>query len=270
MEREETAESLERTSERPGFEDLVRLMERLRAPGGCPWDREQTFASLRRFVIEEAYEVVDAIDRGDRRELADELGDHLLQVVFLSQLGAEEGSFTIDDTIAAIHDKLVRRHPHVFGNVEATSADAVLRNWEQMKKEEKQAEGKVFFSGIPAGLPALMKAQRVSEKASRIGFDWSSVDGVIEKIREELGEVEEAIADRSGVEEELGDILFAVVNLARKLGFDAENTLQDANRKFIGRFEFIEKASVEAGRELESYAADELEKLWKEAKRRER
>ncbi|MBW3565795.1 MAG: nucleoside triphosphate pyrophosphohydrolase [Acidobacteria bacterium] len=255
---------------RPSFEDLVSLMQRLRGPGGCPWDREQTFESLRRFVIEEAYEVVDAIDGGERAELADELGDHLLQVVFLAQLGAEEGTFTIDDAIAAIHDKLVRRHPHVFGDVEAPDADAVLRNWEQMKKDEKKNAGKVFFSGIPSGLPALMKAQRVGEKASRIGFDWSSSEGVVGKIREELSEMEAAMAGDGDPRHELGDLLFAVVNLARRLGFDAENALQDATGRFMRRFEHIERSADASARALESYSLDELEALWTEAKNLER
>lgn len=257
-------------TEKPSFEDLVMLMRRLRGPSGCPWDREQTFESLRRFVIEEAYEVIDAIDGGDRAELADELGDHLLQVVFLAQLGAEEETFTIDDAIAAIYDKLVRRHPHVFGDVDAPDADAVLRNWEQMKKDEKKIAGKVFFSGIPSGLPALMKAQRVGEKASRIGFDWSSSEGVVGKIREELSELEAAMAGDGDPRHELGDLLFAVVNLARQLDFDAENALQDATSRFMRRFEHIERSADASARALESYSLDELEALWAEAKNLER
>lgn len=252
------------------FSDLVKLMERLRAPGGCPWDREQTYESLRRFVIEEAYEVVDAIDRGDRAELAEELGDHLLQAVFLAQLGREEGSFTIDDSIQAIHDKLVRRHPHVFGDVEAHDAETVLANWEKLKHAEKGEKEQSFFDGIPSGLPALMKANRITEKAARVGFDWSRADDVFAKIREEVDELEEAVGEKEPSErvtEELGDLLFSMANLARKLGVDAEHALQDANWKFIRRFEAMERVAKQESRGLEDRSLDELDALWEQIKR---
>lgn len=251
------------------FSDLVKLMERLRAPGGCPWDREQTYESLRRFVIEEAYEVVDAIDRNDRSELADELGDHLLQAVFLAQLGKEEGSFTIDDSIRAIHDKLVRRHPHVFGDVEANDAETVLANWEQLKYAEKAEKKQTFFEGIPGGLPGLMKANRITEKAARVGFDWSRAEDVFAKIREEVDELEQTIEGGEPAErvtEELGDLLFSMANLARKLGVDAEHALQDANAKFIRRFEAMEKIAGEEGRGLEDRSLAELDALWERVK----
>jgi tetrapyrrole methylase family protein / MazG family protein len=255
------------------FEDLVRLMERLRAPGGCPWDREQTYESLRRFVIEEAYEVVDAIDRGDRRELAEELGDHLLQAVFLAQLGREEGSFTIGDSIRAIHDKLVRRHPHVFGDVEAHDADTVLANWEKMKHAEKGERAQSFFEGIPSGLPALMKSVRITEKAARVGFDWKEAHDVFAKIREEIDELEQAI-DRDEpsqrISEELGDLFFSIGNLARKLGIDAEHALQDANWKFIRRFEAMEQIAKESGHALDDTSLEELDELWERVKGEER
>lgn len=252
------------------FSDLVKLMERLRAPGGCPWDREQTFETLRRFVIEEAYEVVDAIDRGDRAELAEELGDHLLQAVFLAQLGKEEGSFTIDDSIQAIHDKLVRRHPHVFGDVEANDAETVLANWEKLKYAEKSEKKQTFFDGIPSGLPALMKANRITEKAARVGFDWSRAEDVFAKIREEVSEMEEAVARDEAperVSEELGDLLFSMANLARKLGVDAEHALQDANWKFIRRFEAMERIAKDESRSLEDRSLEELDQLWERVKR---
>src|SRR5258706_8773942 len=206
------------------FDELVQLMTRLRGPDGCPWDRKQTLPSLKPFIIEEAYEVVDAIDREDRHALAEEVGDLLLEAVFVAELTREEGSFDIYDAVTAIHDKLVRRHPHVFGDVEANDAEQVLVNWEKLKNEERKAENKSVLSGVPQSLPALLRASRLTEKAARVGFDWRRTEDVFDKVDEELGELREAIrtADESHVHEELGDLLFTIANVARKLNVKSE------------------------------------------------
>ena len=254
------------------FEELVALMARLRAPGGCPWDREQTYASLKPFVIEESYEVIDAIDRDDRAALAEELGDFLLQAVFLAELGREEGSFTIDDAITAIHDKLVRRHPHVFGDVVASDAGQVLANWEKLKGEERREARKGTLSGVPAALPALLKASRLTEKAARVGFDWRRAEDVMGKVEEEVRELGAAVAvsDRANIAEEIGDLLFTIANVARKLEVNPEEALQATNRKFQRRFESMEDAAREAARGLDHYTLEELDALWDRAKELER
>src|SRR5215210_5826377 len=192
------------------FDDLVQLMTRLRGPNGCPWDRKQTLPDLKPYVIEEAYEVVDAIDRQDRAGLLEEVGDHLLEAVFIAEVTREEGTFDIYDSITAIHDKLVRRHPHVFGEVEAADAEVVLVNWEKLKNEERKAENKSVLSGVPAALPALLKASRLTEKAGRVGFDWRRTEDVFDKLDEEIAELREAVSggDASHVHEEIGDLLF--------------------------------------------------------------
>src|SRR3954451_20668605 len=194
------------------FDELVQLMQTLRGPNGCPWDRKQTLPSLKPFVIEESYEVVDAIDRDDRAALAEELGDFLLQAVFIAELTREEGSFDINDSITAIHDKLVRRHPHVFGEVEAGTAEEVLVNWEKLKNEERKAENKSVLAGVPQSLPALLRASRLTEKAARVGFDWRRTEDVFDKLEEEIGEVQAAIrsGDPQKIHDELGDLLFTV------------------------------------------------------------
>src|SRR5512144_1902638 len=204
------------------FPRLVELMQRLLAPNGCPWDREQSLETLRKYVLEEACEVIDAIDSGNRDALREELGDLLLQVVFQAELLRAEGSFAIDDVIEGLVHKLVTRHPHVFGDVKAETAHEVLTNWEKLKAKEKQGRG--ILAGVPRSLPALVRAQRIGEKVSRVGFDWPDERGSMEKVREELGELEHAIAsgDAKHQEEELGDVLFALVNLARHLEVDAE------------------------------------------------
>ena len=246
-------------------------MHRLRAPGGCPWDREQTIASLKPFVIEEAYEVVDAIDRNDLNDLRDELGDFLLQALFLSEVASESGAFDIYDAITAIHDKLVRRHPHVFGEVTADSAEAVLGNWEKLKSAERKEEGKGkgALSGVPISLPALLKASRLTEKAARVGFDWRRTEDIFEKLTEEHQELAAAVAsgDREEIEKEIGDLLFTVVNVARRLKVNPEEALQRTNRKFQSRFEFVEKRSSEKGVEVSVQTLEELDSLWNEAKR---
>lgn len=254
------------------FEDLVALMARLRAEGGCPWDREQTLESLKPFVIEEAYEVVDAIDRGDMNDLREEVGDHLLEAVFVSQIAAEEGHFTIDEAITAIHDKLVRRHPHVFSDVQAGTASEVLTNWEKQKNEERKLEDKSILSGVPASLPGMLKASRITEKAARVGFDWERMDDIFEKIDEEVAELREAIArnDRREIEHELGDLLFTIANIARRIEVNPEEAVQSANRRFRSRFEHVEKRLRQEGRDFSDSNLQEMEALWSEAKTVER
>jgi MazG family protein len=254
------------------FDELVHLMQTLRGPGGCPWDRKQTLPSLKPFVIEESYEVVDAIDRDDRAALAEELGDFLLQAVFIAELTREEGSFDIYDSITAIHDKLVRRHPHVFGDVVANDAEAVLVNWEKLKNEERKAESKSVLSGVPQSLPALLRAGRLTEKAARVGFDWRRTEDVFDKLNEEIAELHEAIAsgDESNIHDELGDLLFTIANIARKLNVNAEEALQSTNRKFTRRFESMESRVRESGRNVDDLTLEEMDGLWDEAKAAER
>jgi MazG family protein len=250
------------------FDQLVALMTTLRGPQGCPWDRKQTLQTLKPFVIEESYEVVDAIDRDDRDDLKEELGDFLLQAVFIAELTREEGSFDIYDSITAIHDKLVRRHPHVFGDVEAGDAEQVLVNWEKLKNEERKAENKSVLAGVPQSLPALLRASRLTEKAARVGFDWRRTEDVFEKIEEEIGEVHEAIAaaDERKIHDEIGDLLFTVANIARKLNVNAEEALQSSNRKFTRRFEAMERSVREKGQNLDQLTLEEMDALWDAAK----
>lgn len=259
--------------EKRTFDDLVTIMTRLRAPGGCPWDREQTFESLKPFVIEEAYEVVDAIDRDDRDGLVEELGDFLLQAVFLSEVAREEGSFDVYDAITAIHDKLVRRHPHVFGDVKADTAEQVLANWEKLKSAERKEEKKGgVLSGVPQSLPALLKASRLTEKAARVGFDWEQIDDIFAKIEEEVHELREAIRteSREEIENEFGDLLFTMANIARRMEINAEEALQSTNRKFKRRFEAIEDELDRRGQKFEELSLEQLDAMWNEVKQRER
>lgn len=253
------------------FYDLVSLMTRLRGPGGCPWDREQSYEDLKPYIIEEAYEVVGAIDRNDRAALREEIGDLLLQGVFLAEIARLEGSFDIDDSITAICDKLVHRHPHVFGDVQADTPDQVLSNWEKLKsaeRREKKSGG--ILSGVPRPLPGLLKATRLTEKAGRVGFDWKKPDDVLEKLEEELQELKAAANrnDPEAIEHEVGDILFTIANLARHLDVNAENALQKTNEKFIRRFESIEHALHDQGRTFEQTTIEELDALWNEAKKK--
>jgi tetrapyrrole methylase family protein/MazG family protein/ATP diphosphatase len=219
---------------------LVGVMRRLLGPGGCPWDREQTFETTRKYVIEEACEVIDAIDSGDRDALREELGDLVLQVVFLGELARKEKAFAIDDAIAGIVDKLVSRHPHVFGDMDAKTADEVLRNWERLKAREKKDRG--LLSGVPRSLPALVRAQNIGEKVRRVGFDWADARGSREKVAEEIGELDRAIesGDSAAIEEEMGDVLFALVNLSRHVKIDAELALRRTIDKFTARFAHVE------------------------------
>jgi tetrapyrrole methylase family protein / MazG family protein len=273
------------------FERLVALQARLRAPNGCPWDREQTHATLRTYLIEEAYEVLDAMNSGDDAKFANEMGDLLLQVVFHSQIATEEKRFSVADVIREVHEKMVRRHPHVFGEKRAKDAAEVLRNWEQIKAEERQGaeerhgareqegngaskkegERKSLLDGVPGGLPATMEGLQLTRKASRAGFDWDNAQGVFEKLSEETDELRYASEgnDALKVEEEMGDLLFAVVNLARFLQVDPEIALKSANAKFSRRFREMERLAAENGQGFAEVPRADKEKLWEVAKRAE-
>ena len=252
---------------------LVGLMQRLLAPDGCPWDREQTLETLVPYLVEETYEVVDALADGDVDDHREELGDLLLQIVFQSELRFGEGKFGIDDVARGIVGKLVRRHPHVFGDVVAKDADAVLANWAKLKAEEKAEKGKHgALHGVPKSAPALLRATRSGEKASAVGFDWPDAEGPRAKVDEELREFDEArrAGDRDEMQRELGDLLFATVNLARKLNLDAEQSLRDATDRFASRFGHLERTLAGQGRAVSDASAQEQDALWEEAKRAER
>jgi MazG family protein len=251
---------------------LVGLMQRLLAEGGCPWDREQTLETLVPYLVEETYEVVDAIADGEVADHREELGDLLLQIAFQSELRFAEGQFGIDDVARGIVAKLVRRHPHVFGDVVAKDAGAVLANWAKLKAVEKAEKGKHgALDGIPRSAPALLRATRAGEKAGAVGFDWPDADGPRAKIDEELGELDEArqAGDRAHMQRELGDALFALVNLGRKLGLDAEQALRDATDRFATRFRHVEIALAAEGRAVSDANPEEQERLWQSAKRAE-
>ncbi len=260
------------------FPRLVELMQRLLAPDGCPWDRKQTLPTLRKYVLEEACEVIDAIESGDRKELRDELGDLLLQIVFQAELGRAEKAFGPDDVIAAICDKLVRRHPHVFADVSVEDADEVLRNWEAIKAQERAAANqadKSMLSGVPRSLPALVRAQRIGEKVSRVGFDWPNATGSRAKVAEELRELDEAIdkGDQDAIEAEFGDVVFALVNLARHLHIDAEGGLRRTIDKFTTRFAHVEARVRDNHGGFPDTASggplplEQLDEYWEESKR---
>ncbi len=250
------------------WDDLIEIMARLRA--GCPWDREQTHRTLVPYLIEETYEVVEAIEGDDHDALCDELGDLLLQIVFHSQLAVETGAFSVRDVIDALANKMVRRHPHVFADAVIEDVDAQWRSWEELKAKEKTGLArKSRLDGIPKHLGALQRGQRMQEKAARVGFDWPSVDGVLDKLVEELSELSEARrapADDPHVREELGDVFFTLVNLARSLGIDAETAMRQANEKFHRRFAYMERRAADDGKSLKELKLDELEVLWNRAK----
>ena len=267
-----------------GIERLHSIMTRLRDPEkGCPWDREQTLATLKPCLLEETHELLAAMDRpDDKSNYVEELGDVLLQVMFQCVMAEQEGRFTFDDVANAISDKLVHRHPHVFGSVDAKDSATVLRNWEQIKQQEHRKEARhSALDGVPAALPGLLKAQRTQEKAARVGFDWKDADGPMEKIREETKELEAEIAAVRGdvgrippakqdrVREELGDLLFSVCNLARKLGVDAESSVAGATDKFAARFRAVEAAAKAKGRDMKDMTLAEMDELWDEAKARQ-
>jgi MazG family protein len=267
------------------FDDLVALMSRLRSAEGCPWDREQTYETLAPMLLEEAYEAFEAVEQaraGRPLELRDELGDLLFQIVFYAQVARERGEFTIDDVMEAIHSKMVRRHPHVFGDVTVRDNEELLRNWEAMKAEEKRAAGKdksasdaSLLDGVSRKAPALMEAHQLSTKAARVGFDWQRIEDIFDKLREEMDELKTAIknhaeseseSDKTHVREELGDLLFAVTNIARHLQVEPEAALKSTNRKFRRRFRHIEEKLSERGVEPGAATLEEMETLWQEAK----
>jgi MazG family protein len=252
-------------------EKLLAIMARLRGPDGCPWDREQTLKTLRPYVLEETYEVLEAMESGDSREHCEELGDLLLQIVFQARIAEEEGRFDFADVAEAISAKLVRRHPHVFGDARVKDAEGVMRQWVALKREEKAARGggKSVLEGVPREMPALARAERLTEKASRIGFDWPDPAGARAKVDEELRELDEAIrgGERERVEDELGDVLFAVANLARKLQLPPEEALRNAVKRFIARFEHVERELERRGVPHGTATLEEMDRLWEEAKR---
>jgi tetrapyrrole methylase family protein / MazG family protein len=255
------------------FDELVRIMHTLQAPGGCPWDREQTHESLKPYLIEEAYEAIEAIESGSDAHLAEELGDVLLQVVFHAEIAERDGRFTIDDVVRGINDKLKRRHPHVYGEATADTSGQVVKNWEEIKRREKRErkEGGSVLEGLPRSLPALIRARRIQEKVSRVGFDWSRTEEVLMKVEEELGELKEASRanDRAAIEEEIGDLLFAVANLARFVSLCPEDALRKTVDKFQRRFEYIERELPKRGKKLGEASLEEMDELWEEVKRTE-
>lgn len=291
------------------FERAVKIMARLRAPGGCPWDREQTFDSIKPYTLEEAYEVLEAIDNRDWEELKGELGDLLLQVLFYSEMAQEQGSFSIDDVLDRLSNKLVDRHPHVFGDVKAETSSDVLRNWEALKAEEKknrleagggkaakdENKAESVLSGVSSGIPALLEAYKLSSRAAHVGFDWPNIDGLFEKLHEETQELRENLKEfpapgpqpkgrgvagsgkqevpdelRARLEDEVGDLFFVLVNIARYLSLDPESALKRTNRKFKQRFQWVEEQLRASGRGPQQASMEELESLWQQSKRREK
>ena len=250
---------------------LVSIMERLRSPEGCPWDREQNFETLTPFIVEEAYEVVGAIESGDTESIKEELGDLLFQVVFVSQLAKEAGEFDINDVIESSVEKMTRRHPHVFGDTQADTSAEVLKNWAEIKKQEgKDKKGQL--SGVTEAFPSLLRAHKLTEKAAKVGFDWKDRAHVLEKLSEELEEFQEAVLaeDTELTEEEMGDMLFTLVNVSRFVQINPEQALRKTIGKFINRFHHIEQTLEGKGQDLSSTSAEEMEELWKQAKRREK
>jgi MazG family protein len=275
------------------FERAVAIMARLRAPGGCPWDREQTFDTIKRYTLEETYEVLEAIDNKDWKELTGELGDLLLQVLFYAEMAQEQGSFTIDDVLDTLSNKLIHRHPHVFGDVKAADSSTVLKNWEALKAEERknlrnsgqevQSKPELLLDGVSSKMPALQEAHKISSKAAHVGFDWPTVQGLFEKLSEETQELQEHVQKipsagsaakkprlsdelKQSVEDEVGDLFFVLVNIARYLSVDPESALRKTNRKFRRRFGWLEEQLRQQGRTLEQATLDEMETLWQQAK----
>jgi len=254
------------------FDELVRIMARLRAEDGCPWDREQTHQTLKPYLLEEAYETLEAVDSGDPQKLCAELGDVLLQVVFHAQVADEEHNFSIEDVCRRINEKLTFRHPHVFGDVEVRDSDEVVTNWEQLKRmEAENGERESALDGVPPALPALMRATSLQKKAAKVGFDWNDISGPLAKVREELAELEQArkAGDSRALAHELGDLLFAVVNVARFLKVDSEESLRMACERFYGRFRYVEDAAQAAGKDLHGMDLAEMDALWDAAKKAE-
>lgn len=251
------------------LERLIDIMKALRSENGCPWDREQTYESLKKYMIEETYEYLEAVDLKSKEKMLEELGDVLLQVIFHATIAAENGDFTIEDVINRICDKLIHRHPHVFGNVKADTSGEVLKNWEEIKKKEKGLKNQTsVLQDVPKNLPALMRSYKVQQKAAQVGFDWDDTSDVFAKIREEINELEEEVkkSNKGAIEDELGDVLFSVVNLSRFCMVHPELSLAQSTNKFISRFEFIEKRAAELGKNLNDMTLAEMDELWNEAK----
>lgn len=252
------------------FRKLLDIMASLRSESGCPWDREQTHESLKPFLLEEAYEVLEAIDEGDRLKIKEELGDLLFQIVFHAQLGKERGEFDMDGIIDGISRKMVARHPHVFGDAQCATSEEVRAQWDERKKEEGKLR-ESLLEGVPKELPSLLRAQRLQARAARVGFDWARVEEVLGKLDEELGELRGALenGNKARIEEELGDVLFSLVNLSRFVKVNPEDALRKTLHKFISRFRYIERKSAEAGKSLHAMHIEEMDALWEEAKKRE-
>jgi len=248
------------------FATLVDIIARLRAPDGCPWDRKQTHASLRENLLAECYEVLEALDKGDSAKLCDELGDLLMQIVMHVQIAAEAGEFELGDVVRGIGTKLIRRHPHVFGSLKVKDADEVLLNWEALKKKERVTDASML-DNVSKHMPALAYSQEIQSRVARVGFDWKDIEGVIDKLVEEVGEFKQA-ESREEKEREFGDLLFTLANIARRLGIDLESALRQANRKFYQRFSYMEKVCRERGVNFNQLSFDEQNALWEEAKKR--
>lgn len=261
------------------FEKLVEIMATLRGPNGCPWDKQQDFNSLKPMLVEEVYEVLEAIDNNDFEGLSEELGDLLLHVVFHAHLGKESGQFDINTVIQKISDKLIRRHPHVFADQSASTPEEVIKNWEAIKAQEKAEklknrtpEQRSLLEGIPTKLPAIHEAHQISSRAARVGFDWPDLDGIFDKLQEEVRELKDVIKEgsdegrRERLEDEIGDMLFVIVNIARYLKIDSESALKRANRKFKSRFQYMEAELAKQGKTVEQTSLDEMEALWQKAK----
>jgi len=256
--------------DRYDFNDLLKIMERLRSENGCPWDKEQTHESLRIYLIEETYEVLEALDAKDMGKFCNELGDLLLQIVFHAQIARENGVFRIDDVITEVCKKLISRHPHIFGDVKADTSEQVLANWEAIKKKEKKLDSQTgVLKDVPKNLPALMRSYKVQQKAAQVGFDWDDIKDVFTKVDEEINELKEAYrsGDKEKISNELGDTLFSIVNLARFLDVQPELALSNTVNKFIKRFEYVEKQSAEQGKKLEEMSLAEMDELWNKAKK---
>lgn len=251
------------------FEKLVDIMSRLRSEDGCPWDREQTHQTLKKYLIEESYEVIDAIDSNDMDELRGELGDLMLQVLFHAQIAKENGLFDINDVLEGINSKLLRRHPHVFGEAEVASAEEVLHRWEEIKRGEKGYEDRTsVLDGVPNTLPALSRAMEISKRAAKTGFEWPNIEAVMEKVEEEIAELKEELAedDKQRTADEIGDLLFTIVNVARWKGIDPEDALRRMTKRFAERFRKIEKSASDSGRPLKEMSIHEMDDIWEKAK----
>lgn len=251
------------------FQDLIELMQKLRSKDGCPWDKEQNHASLKPHLVEETYEVIDAIDSGEPKKLKEELADLFFHIIFHCQIAKEKGEFDIGDVMTLCLDKMTRRHPHVFGDATAATPEEVIHQWEQIKKQEKGNEERKFIvDGLPKHLPALQKAQKLQKKVAKVGFDWTDINGVIAKVDEELAEVKEAIQENKpeNIAEEVGDLLFSIVNLSRFLKLDTENVLHKTIYKFVDRFKKVEMELASMGKDIEKCSLEEMDAIWNKVK----